>query len=337
MAMFEDAVEDEKNPIVGFCIAATNIIVSNGPKSAILSVIVQSCIKGLQSDTVAFRAYAISALTNLCLQRTSESVQLDDALVRRLLKIALRDQSPLNNEALECMAVVYFSATSDLKLPSKFTTRVIDLLGRGLVTIAPSKYNLKLTNQMLNFAVEAAVAVGEMTDETSDIALSAVLYILRLNIKCIDLTEAFNSAINAATTKVGTTILKEMRKQHPDVMTPKLSSCLSTLDAAKLPAEITIHHTDVKVRHNALEQINQEGNQDLIKSLLERETDTDLIRLATEKLDIDLNNISLMCEVAKNQSDANSVIGYLLQTLEEPSIERLFIITNDSLLLIFIL
>ena len=61
MQLFELAADDEKNPIVAFCISATNIIVANPAKDNILAVIVQNAIKGMQSDVIAFRAYSISA------------------------------------------------------------------------------------------------------------------------------------------------------------------------------------------------------------------------------------------------------------------------------------
>jgi hypothetical protein len=105
-------------------------------------------------------------------------------------------------------------------------------------------------------------------------------------------------------------------------MTPKLSSALSELDASTLPPEITIHHDSVAVRRTALEQIAKMGNQDLIKSVLAREIDNGLINIATQKLESDLSNISLMCQVAKNSGNLNSVVNYLLQLLKNKEIER---------------
>ena len=43
-------------------------------------------------------------------------MQLDDSLVKRLLKVAIREESPLNDEALECMSLVYNAASDDLQL-----------------------------------------------------------------------------------------------------------------------------------------------------------------------------------------------------------------------------
>ena len=130
MVLFEEAASDEKNPIVLFCIATTNIIVSQNAKDSILAVIVQNCIKGLQSDKPAARGYAISTLANISLQSTTSSSKLDDALVKKLLKYSLRNESPMNSEALACMGIVYFSSSGEVALPTKFASIAVDLIGR---------------------------------------------------------------------------------------------------------------------------------------------------------------------------------------------------------------
>ena len=76
------------------------------------------------------------------------------------------------------------------------------------------------------------------------------------------------------------------------------------------------------MRQRALEKIKKDENQDLIKSLLERETESEIIQLATEKLEVQLSNISLMCNVASYRKTAENVVGYLVQMLEQPCIER---------------
>ena len=77
-----------------------------------------------------------------------------------------------------------------------------------------------MINKLLDAAVESAIDSGA-DDDVTNTALLAVTYILQLNLKNIDLTVAFDKALHAADRKTGTEILKQMRRQHPDVMSPK--------------------------------------------------------------------------------------------------------------------
>ena len=249
MALFSKATSDEKSPLVAFVISVVNILVSNPVKDEILAVVMQSCLKCLQSDEVAARAFAITTLTSFSLRHTNQRSKLDDALVRRILKSALRSEAPLNQQALEAAAAVLYASSDGFGLPDKFSTRAVDMIGRGDVKFSNTTISNRLGNALLSKSVEMAVN-SESQEKT--IAVSAAIKLLQAGTKHFNLEDAFNTAISAGFNSVASEIILEMRRQQPEQITPKLSETFDEAEGSKLAPEIAIHHANIKVRRNAI-------------------------------------------------------------------------------------
>ena len=65
------AAEDQSNPLNMFGIAATNILIAEGPKAPVLAVIVAQCLKGLQSQYISQRGAALATVANICAQNVT--------------------------------------------------------------------------------------------------------------------------------------------------------------------------------------------------------------------------------------------------------------------------
>ena len=180
--------------------------------------------------------------------------------------------------------------------------------------------------RLINAVLDASVSRAVSSDECDPLVQSALRCcetILNLRMVAVDLTNSFEFAIMAAHERpVAAQILKQMRKQNSAAITPKLSERLTAIDAHKLPAEITIHHGQKSIRMAAVEAIDGKDNQELIQTLLDRETEIEVIRKALEKLDATAKNANLACQIATKYPHEEIVLQMLIRIAQDPKIER---------------
>ena len=286
--IFELAADNETNPIVVFGISISNLLATK-PKESVLAVLVQSVMKGFQSDKVALRAHAITTMASLTLQTTSSAL-LDESLAKKILKISLKDGCPLNVEAFNSVSLVAHCSEIE-SLPSKFFTRAMKYIAEGSMLPQITKSSAKVFLLLLNQATPLAL-------EEDQSALATVEYILHQQSSHIDISSALEFVVASDSDSKGALLALFRRSCNADLL-PKIMNVLTIEDTSKLPAEVLIQHPEKKIRMNALSKLEKvPENENLLRSFIDGENESDLVTLAFEKIELSKRHVPFVCNQA---------------------------------------
>jgi len=286
--IFELAAVNEANPIVLFGISISNLLATK-PKENILAVLVQSIMKGFQSDKVALRAHAITSIASLTIQTTSSAL-LDESLAKKLLKIALKEECPLNLQAFNAVSLVAHCSETE-RLPSKFFTRAMQLIATGSMLPKITKNSAKVFLHLLNQATPLAL-------EGDESALATVEYILYQQSALVDISTALEIVVASSSETKGDILALFRRSCNADLL-PRIMEVLKIEDTSKLPAEVLIQHPEKKVREKALAKLEKiPENENLLRSFIDSEIEADLVIIAFNKIEITKRLVPFVCNQA---------------------------------------